>query len=1247
MATAAKLKPSQDNNKSADINNILSSASEEYELRDTPNGLDVSRTQLRERLTAVDEAIPDSVSPRARLGLLMQETASVIHDVGEDFLGDGQHVAVSPSVDLRMTTEVFNNSPTVSGGYIDLNQDSLDGNKALLGADLTQERYGILKEGLQGLSQGQQQYILGEIQDNPNISGNDAAGELIEESIAEFESLHTQYVRPQPLNSMAAYDKQIQRAESNAIVNAANAAVFDADRARRASEALAAAQEPSTDSTATPPTQQPPAPAQPAPSAELSDDGELIIKAVNDNKLNSVLGLDNDTIRNGLVAAESKMSVVDDRIHLGVLHQELGNMAAAFAKPDQDLKTPLFKVARDSYNNSPNVDDGFIAFVGKTRPTENHPMSEKLTSNERDLILEGLKPLTQPEKQYVGAFLLDEPAASYDETLELVEGALRDFNEVSKKVNADNGVDPVSVFSEALTAATKAAQTRQNNPAPAQQQPQPPQDNLPTVPAGFSVPLPESDEPSYGAVDPSVFNVGELEATTPAPVNTGEDKKPKPSPSAEAAAKIAAEAKNRKPTDAEVIAKRIEEEKVLQSRSEVEILMKAVEENDFFSKNTDVGEIEARLSDASKKLDTVKPTDSMRAAVLHQEMWHISGELVESLNERPLADGSKPLVKDTLNNKSNANKALRDIAAAHFKDSHRIDHHDLKDDSSAISSLDADQVDLLHSSISRLPVGIRQHVLTDLKENLGKMSEHGFDDVVNSVKQSLHDFDSVYAVVNPEAKPQLKAFSEKLENATVEMNEKLDTPITLPDFKATPTPNISTGGDGAENTDTQEEKLTNDDGGKNDGKKDPKKDPRLEDDPNNPNLSGGGTQTKVTYSLFNLGNQSSHKELMAELQFAHQDSIAAMQKKEEAKAAKKEAKAEKKEAKQAARAERLAERQGADIQNFADLDNLQNPEEIEGNEQNPAAPSNANEGSDPSLYNADGTVSPARTAEIASLASLLDSPYEGDNLDEPTNNSTPTPTPTADPENGVTAPTADNKNPADDPAPIVETPQPSDDQSAAPAADTDTDPTVEAPTPTEDAPKPADVNPKQDSEEVRPPVEAPNPPAPPAPKKSLLDNAPDLNFNDSMVDNYYKGIQADYDALQTQMEAATNTPADLEMLSDKSEEFLYQIGALSEHLDDTKSNATAEELDSRSQGLDFIKTLKDDVEEKAEKKGLFSSNDYDPLADENNRATHPLKEKFNDAEEKVKEAKEGMAKQAGGLIAGLTAKVSGLFGKKP
>lgn len=1136
MATTAKLRPNSGvYNRYGSA--VTEAAKQQIGLIDTENGLDLNMTSMLDRMDSINTKLPDDVDDRLTLSLMVQELSDTIQDAHSSYFEEGETPSkYTGGYDKDATKEVFDELGKDGSAYIPLPDENHNPNNFFKNAVVPIEQRRSILGGIADLDQGPQQYLLGELTNNPDLKNYADIDAQITKSLTHFDDTYNQISGREPINSLAVFKNGLTLEPPTPAVK---------------NEAAPQVELPNN-------------------TATLSDDGELIINAVKNNKLNSALGLNEKALRDGLLAAEQKMPAdTDDRIRLGLLHQELGNMASGAAKPEQDLKTPLFKVARDSYSNSPSVEDGFIAFIGKGRPSDNSPMSNNLSSDDRNVILDGLKPLTQPEKQYVGANLMDNPDIDFNQTVTLVEQSLKDFGAANAKIDPNSGINPADVFSEALNNAVQA-RTQQKTQGAANTMPT--QSNLASSdysgadmsPPDFSnIPMPDGADAYEGA--PLDTELDLVDVPQP-PENKAADKnKPKnddqPSASAVAAAKIAeegrlaSEAKAQEAKTKELAAAgKPNENDALKNRSEVDILMKAVEENDFFSSNMDVGEIEDRLIAINKKLEPFNPSDSMRAAVFHQEMQTVADDVLKQMNNKPAQDGSELTVTDKLRNTSMKYRALDDIAKAHFADSHRLDDiNSSKRLEGGFDGMSEEQANLLHKTISRIPNGVRQHALSELKTNLKEMPEHGFDDVIKSIKQSLSDFDTVNQAVNPQAKPQLKAFSEKLASATTASNKNSEKPIDLPEFKPTPLklPNSSPAENENAQNDTpmpnQDEKLTDSNGKENDDKN-PKKDPRLENDPDNPQ-QGGGTQTIVTYSLFNF-KKPSHQETMQELQFSLQEKMAKTEAKEAAKAAKAEAKAAKAESTPAENADQ------------------------------PTAPNAELASGTAPVFNSDGTVTPSsRSAAIDSLAQLLDTPYE---------------------ENPAPAPTVEN------PAPTVDDPES----------------TVNSPAPNAAAPA----------------VAAPKP---------LLESAPKPDFNDSVTENYYQGLQLDYAHLDQLIDVYEDTPEGRELITDHAEAFLYQVGAMAEHLDQTTSKADVDELKARSEGLDFIKQLKDDIETKAEKKGLFSDNDYDPMADTNNRSTHPLKEKFTEAEDQVKKTKEGLGVKSSALMAGLGAKISGLFTRKP
>ena len=520
---------------------IVESARRQVGLTDTPNGLDLDMNQLRARVTDLENKLPETTDPRLSLSLMVQELSETIKTSASNIAADNgdevNYTRVPPqykNTEIGAAKDSFQYLAEKRDAYIPLPADIYDPKGFFRNSDVESSQRRSLLAGIDALDEGPKQYALGQLAANPNLKTYADIDAQLTESLERFDATYNSISDRPSIDSLATFKNNLtleppMPTPKNEETLAATPveAIPPTETPVEAASSNVVQSEPTEVVNNTPP--------------ELSDDGELIIKAVKDNKLNSTLGLDEPTIRTGLLAAEQKMPAgVDERVRLGLLHQELGNMAAAFAKPEQDLKTPLFKVARDSYVQSPTVEDGFISFVGKNRPTNNSPMSEQLTAEQRGLVLEGLKPLTQSEKQYVGANLMDNPDIDFDQTIDIVKTSLQDFGDASSKVNPDNGLQPIQVFTEALDKAKKVASQKQ--PAPIQQQPQqtaPQQQgsNDMTPPDFSNIPFAESENDYQGSpIDPSLDNTAK-----PKEEQKKQKKQDKPSHSADAVARIQAE----------------------------------------------------------------------------------------------------------------------------------------------------------------------------------------------------------------------------------------------------------------------------------------------------------------------------------------------------------------------------------------------------------------------------------------------------------------------------------------------------------------------------------------------------------------------------------------------------------------------------------------------------------------------------------------------------------------------------------
>lgn len=223
---------------------------------------------------------------------------------------------------------------------------------------------------------------------------------------------------------------------------------------------------------------------------------------------------------------------------------------------------------------------------------------------------------------------------------------------------------------------------------------------------------------------------------------------------------------------------------------DVDLILKKIEDNQFFnSGNFDLGFFDQKLNEANDKLDSYDPSPKLRSAILHQELKRASDELLE-----PIIDNTPFTQKMAVTNRSKT--ALESVVKSHYSQSAELGDYINSNDAPYTNILDETEDMLLEKALAGLPPAARQLVLeqmsTEIKDNL----DFGFDDAVNSVRQSLHSFDEIHQDMHPNARSQFTSFNTELvtqiDNHNKNNPEKISAPAFTPNSTApitTPTAN--------------------------------------------------------------------------------------------------------------------------------------------------------------------------------------------------------------------------------------------------------------------------------------------------------------------------------------------------------------------------------------------------------------------------------------------------------------------------
>ena len=264
-------------------------------------------------------------------------------------------------------------------------------------------------------------------------------------------------------------------------------------------------------------------------------------------------------------------------------------------------------------------------------------------------------------------------------------------------------------------------------------------------------------------------------------------------------------------------------------RSELEILINAVSDNEYLSGKFDVGEldsalhvIEGKFEEQAKAGKPFSPT--IQAAIYHEEMSLFMKGVTEQLKDEPNADGTKKNYLESRQVDVDMAKAVEDITKQHYKESTELMDYPDVSETEYLSPLSQEQVDAVRMALNDLPHGVKHHALSELKDTLLENPDFKFDDVVDSVKTSLNEYDNSYKTIRPEASSKLTSFSDTLQSKITESNKTAEIKTEIKPFvPPAPTPASTAAADAAAklegaNSDADGDKNTDD---KNEEEEDP------------------------------------------------------------------------------------------------------------------------------------------------------------------------------------------------------------------------------------------------------------------------------------------------------------------------------------------------------------------------------------------------------------------------------------------
>ena len=223
-------------------------------------------------------------------------------------------------------------------------------------------------------------------------------------------------------------------------------------------------------------------------------------------------------------------------------------------------------------------------------------------------------------------------------------------------------------------------------------------------------------------------------------------------------------------------------------RSEVEILTAHLENNLYYQQDgVELGVIEDRLVDADKAINNIGASipDDMRVAILHEELGQATHELEEKfLAAEGLTLDEKEIIR------SSTSEALNIASRNHLNNSDRVSNHVEPYNITFGDGLNRSEQAVLLKTTLGLPLGARQLAVSQLAETRKTNPNLPFADTVNSIRQSISDFDQTYSLINPDHAPHLDKFQSSFDRAITQSNAKENQTETVvnPDFSPSVAP---------------------------------------------------------------------------------------------------------------------------------------------------------------------------------------------------------------------------------------------------------------------------------------------------------------------------------------------------------------------------------------------------------------------------------------------------------------------------
>lgn len=220
------------------------------------------------------------------------------------------------------------------------------------------------------------------------------------------------------------------------------------------------------------------------------------------------------------------------------------------------------------------------------------------------------------------------------------------------------------------------------------------------------------------------------------------------------------------------------------NRSYVDTLNAQIEKNAFYANPAiDKFEIEDRLVSANTTLDELNVSDAMRVGILHQELASITNDIRDGLLSK---EGLTVEEKDTIT--ADANEGLNIASRQQLNDDEKLnDFSEASNAPYAHQGLNTDEQSVLDKSTRDIPQGARQYAFSQLADAQKGSDKLSFKDTLDSIRQSLSDFDQTYKQVNPSAASEYDKFNKLVDSITNEHNAKNTNQVSNPAASATST----------------------------------------------------------------------------------------------------------------------------------------------------------------------------------------------------------------------------------------------------------------------------------------------------------------------------------------------------------------------------------------------------------------------------------------------------------------------------